>query len=98
MLVTRVPKVPLFLLGSLCLLFVALSMVLTGTVIFERPTRYRDIQARLSVFGLAASRFETGAGRRVSDMGDLFGEKHVGSSRVGIMMTPDGGWDYFSEV
>ncbi|OJJ84491.1 uncharacterized protein ASPGLDRAFT_57501 [Aspergillus glaucus CBS 516.65] len=97
-LVTRVPKIPLFLLGSLCLLFVALSMALTGTVMLERPTRYRDIQARLSVFGLAASRFEAGAGRRVSDMEDLFGEKRVGSSRVGITMTPDGGWDYFSEV
>lgn len=97
-LVTRVPKVPLFLLGSLCLLFVVLSMTLTGTVMLERPTRYRGIQARLSVFGLAASRFEAGAGRRVTDMQDLFGEKRVGSSRVGVTTTPEGGWDYFSEI
>ena len=98
MLVTRVPKVPLFLLGSLCILFVLLGLALTTTLALERPTRYRDIHARLSIFGLAASRFEGGAGRQVSDLADLFGERKVGSGRVGVAPTPERGWDYFSDI
>lgn len=97
-LVTRVPKAPLFFLWSLCILYVLLGLGLAVSITATHPAAYRDVQARLSIFGLVASRFESGAGKRVTEIGDLFEERTGTSSvHVGIVKTEEGGWNYASE-
>ena len=100
MLVARIPKAPLFLLITLCLLYVALGVVLGTVVGFSDPAASRDVQARLSVFGLMASRFETGenASAPGTTVEDMFEERkgELLSPRVAMVRSEDGGWVYRS--
>ncbi|KAL9623762.1 MAG: hypothetical protein Q9160_001993 [Pyrenula sp. 1 TL-2023] len=96
LLVARVPKASLFGLVGANLLFVLLGCILTIVALFSSRGEIRDIQARLSVAGLVADRFE--GERAKAPMGvidDLF-EEHEGntSSRVVMAQTTAGGYMY----
>lgn len=99
MLVARVPKAPLFLLVALCIMFAALGIALgLGILCVVGPTRVGDVQARLSVYGLLASRFEAQerAEAPVKKLEDLFEERdgRMRSARVAIVPSAEGGWRY----
>jgi len=59
MLVSRVPKAPLFTLIGLNLLYALLGILLMlYTLCFAKPSENRDVQARLTLSGLASFCFE----------------------------------------
>ena len=96
LLVARVPKAPLFALVGANLLFVLLGCILTGVALGTSGGETRDIQARLSIVGLVADRFEGGrAAGPAGDLDELF-EEHEGntSSRVVMARTTAGGYGY----
>lgn len=95
-LVARVPLAPLFTLVTANLLFVALGFVLTGIALGTSGGEVRDVQARLSIVGLVADRFEAlRARRRVGSVDELFEENDGhGSMRVEIHREAQGGYFY----
>ncbi|KAI4219511.1 MAG: hypothetical protein L6R36_008276 [Xanthoria steineri] len=98
LLVTRVPKTPLFTLVTLCLLFVALSITITVIVLLDESGPTSECQSRLNVFGLVASRFD-GAERRETSPGSQEdgseeGEGRSDDTKIGIVKTRLGGWNY----
>ena len=96
LLVARVPKAPLFALVGANLLFALLGCILTGVALGTSGGETRDIQARLSIVGLVADRFEGGrAAGPAGDLDELF-EEHEGntSSRVVMARTTAGGYGY----
>lgn len=100
-LVARVPKLPLFVLIGLNLLYSLVGILLAlYAACFSSPSATRDIQARLTVAGLAAICFESRqqACGAVEHIRDLFTEKidRGTSSRVGIKPAEEGGWSYTS--
>ncbi|KAL8917450.1 MAG: hypothetical protein Q9208_007944 [Pyrenodesmia sp. 3 TL-2023] len=100
LLVTRVPKVPLYTMVSLCLLFVLLGIAVTTMALINYTMPARTVQARLNVFGVITSRFGDPErnGAPVSALGDVFQEHiaHLESTRVGIERTGLGGLGYVS--
>jgi hypothetical protein len=95
-LVARVPAAPLFTLVIANLLFVLLGIILTAIAIRTSGGEVREVQARLSIAGLVADRFEEQRGREgVEKMNDYFEEK-VGndSMRVAIDRGNGGGYTY----
>lgn len=74
LLVSRVPKAPLYTLIALCLLFVILGVTLLIMALTGRTAETREIQVRMSTFGMVASRFERAADARVENAEDLFEE------------------------
>jgi len=85
-LVSRIPAAPLFTLVIANLLFVILGIVLAAIAIHTSGGEVREVQARLSIVGLVADRFEAQRGRTgVEDMDAYFEEKDGnGSIRVAI--------------
>ncbi|KAI4218906.1 MAG: hypothetical protein LQ349_008525 [Xanthoria aureola] len=100
LLVTRVPKTPLFTLVTLCLLFVALSVTITVIVLLDESGPTSEIQSRLNVFGLVASRFggaersETSPGSQEDGCAESEGRSD--DTKIGIVKTRLGGWNYVS--
>ena len=100
-LVTRVPKTPLFTLVALCLLFVALSVTITVIVLLDESGPTSEIQSRLNLFGLVASRFDGAARHETSpesqEDGSEEGEgRSDDTTKIGIVKTRQGGWNYVS--
>lgn len=97
---TVVPKAPFFTLIGLCLLFVALGIALTTLALRAEPVSILNVQSRLNVFAVIASRFESAEriARHVGSLEDMFGERNgeLETTRVGIVKTEQGGWNYVS--
>ncbi|THV71581.1 hypothetical protein D6D28_04326 [Aureobasidium pullulans] len=95
-LVARVSVAPLFTLVLANLMFVILGILLTCVTVWASNDDVNDVQARLSLTGLVADRFEGSQGQQaVKDMEDLF-EEYEGqsSARIGIVPSPEGGYAY----
>ncbi|KAH1496832.1 hypothetical protein KXV92_002465 [Aspergillus fumigatus] len=58
LLVARIPVVPLVAMVAVCLLYVVCGLVLTGIAAWSARYEVPDVQARLSIAGLVADRFE----------------------------------------
>ena len=95
-LVSRVPAAPLFTLVAANLLFGLLGVILALIAITSSGGDVREVQARLSIVGLVADRFEGQRGRDgVKEMDDYFEEKEGHDSmRVGIDRNDGAGFAY----
>jgi hypothetical protein len=95
-LVSRVPAAPLFRLVIANLLFAALGICLASIGLATSGGDVTDIQARLTVAGLVADRFEGLMARRgVTEMEKLFEENDGdGSMKVAIDRARRGGYEY----
>lgn len=108
-LVARIPKIPLFVLIGLNLLYAIIGIVLAlYSALFSSPRTTKDVQARLSVAGLVAVCFEPqhralGPAEQIEDLftekghgddGDGDGEGGERSARVSIRPAEEGGWRY----
>jgi hypothetical protein len=95
-LVSRVPAAPLYTLVISNLLFVVFGVILTCIAIGVSTGDVREVQARLSIVGLVADRFEQQRGRDgVEKMDDYFEEKAGNDSmRVAIDRSEGGGFSY----
>ena len=99
-LLTRVPKIPLYVLIGLKGVYALASLVLACLVVtFSGPTEAQEVKARLTVEGLAAGLLEPAANqeRAVKRLVDSFGEhnkatKEEPNKKVGVKQTPSGGW------
>ena len=99
-LLTRVPKIPLYFLVSLKAIYALASLILAGlAVTFTGPSEAQEVKARLTVEGLAAGFFEPAAyqEKAVKKLEDLFGEHDKGTQKepikkVSIKQTDSGGW------
>lgn len=92
-LVTRVPKAPLFTLIALNVLYAAMGLVLALDALraLHKDASLVDLQARLSTAGLTAECFEDEdtVGRIVDSSEDLFGEKTgVIGRKIGVVVQP----------
>jgi hypothetical protein len=97
-LVARVPAAPLFTLVITNLLFVLLGIILTAIAIRTSGGEVREVQARLSIAGLVADRFEEQRGRDgVEKMDDYFEEK-VGNDSMRVAIDRDNGGRYTYKV
>lgn len=97
LLVARVPKVPLFALLSFNVLFVLYGFVLFIFAMLSRPQETSNVQARLSLAGLVASKFEgEGAEKLVEELEDMFSEREGSTEqlRVALEKTELGGWAF----
>lgn len=96
LLVARVPAAPLFTLVVANLLFVILGVILTLVALGTSGGEVREVQARLSIVGLVADRFEGVKARRgVESMDELFEERYgQRSTRVAIDRVAGGGYEY----
>ena len=95
-LVSRVQAAPLYTLVAANLLFVLFGIVLAGIAIRTSGGDVREVQARLSIVGLVADRFEAYRGRDgIENMDDYFEEKEGNDSmRVAIRETDQKGFAY----
>jgi hypothetical protein len=95
-LVSRVQAAPLYTLVAANLLFVLFGIVLAGIAIRTSGGDVREVQARLSIVGLVADRFEAHRGRDgVENMDDYFEEKEGNDSmRIAIRETDQKGFAY----
>ncbi|KIX94064.1 uncharacterized protein Z520_10090 [Fonsecaea multimorphosa CBS 102226] len=100
-LVARIPKAPLFTLVALNLLFAVLGVAFAVMAAFARPSRTRDVQARLGIAGIVAEKFEDedlDKMEGVRSVKDLFAENRGGENgptpRIGIVRTQAGAWKY----
>ncbi|KAI3320941.1 hypothetical protein HD806DRAFT_546754 [Xylariaceae sp. AK1471] len=96
LLVTRLPMAPLFSLIAANLAFVLLGIALTYGALTTSGGGIRDVQARLSIAGLVADRFErSSVSNPAGSIDELFAE-HSGSSSsvVALEQTPSGGFAY----
>jgi len=99
-LVSRVPKAPLFLLILSNLLLVMLGVILTVLAMLALQTQDAgDVQARLCIPALSAAHFERTKGEQpVERVEDLFEEREGAQSlRVGIERAYSGGWKFVSK-
>lgn len=96
-LVARVPKAPLFALIAANLLLVSLGVVLAIVALIAVRGNTGEAQARLSIPTLVAALFEVDMARPVSEVEDMFGERHgQQGSRIGIGKATEGGWVFQS--
>ncbi|KIW13043.1 hypothetical protein PV08_08230 [Exophiala spinifera] len=97
-LVTRLPMAPLFCLIAANLAFVVLGITLTYMALSTSSGgEVRDVQARLSIVGLVADRFEPGrSAGPATGIEELFKEHSGQSDSVVVAMerTADGGFAY----
>ena len=97
MLVARVPKSPLYFFYFMRFLFVFLGIILAGVALFWLNTSDTgEVQARLSIAGLVAAKFETATAHLPSDSVErLFEEYHdKEGARIGIPKLETGGWGF----
>jgi hypothetical protein len=103
LLVTRLPKAPLFTLLALNAMYVLVACMLASVAYTGQPRVVRDVQARLSITGLVAALLETGASPRPSaskdtSIGSLFREYHGHTGhRIALLLDERGRWN-FEEV
>jgi hypothetical protein len=95
-LVAKVPAAPLYLLVGANMLVVFVGLTLTVIALIASRGQVKEVQARLSIFGLVADRFEgTTARLPVKDVDELFREsKGQRTSRIGIGNSAEGGFVY----
>ena len=95
-LVARVPAAPLYALVGANLLVVVVGVILTIVALVASRGEVKEVQSRLSIFGLVADRFEGKAATlAVKDIDGLFREsKGQKTSRVGITNAAEGGFVY----
>lgn len=95
-LVARVPAAPLYVLVGANMLVVLVSVALTVIALKASRGEAKEVQSRLSIFGLVADRFEGKAARlAVKDVDELFREtKGQRTSRIGITSAVEGGYEY----
>lgn len=96
-LVAKVPAAPLYALIGANMLVVVVGAVLTVVALMaSKGEEVKEIQSRLSIFGLVADRFEGKAARLAAqDVDELFREsKGQRTSRIGIANAPEGGYMY----
>jgi hypothetical protein len=97
LLVARVPKAPLFALIAFNVLFVLYGLAVFVFAMFSHPQDTSNVQARLSLAGLAASKFEGNrAERPVKALDEMFleSEESTEELRVAVAKTELGGWAY----
>lgn len=96
--VARVPVAPLFSLVAFNLLYVLVGFVFAGVALVasSKEREVPDVQARLSVEGLVADRFEDPRAKMgVENVDDMFEERDGrGSRRVAIDQTDTGGYEF----
>jgi hypothetical protein len=94
--VSRVPAAPLYTLVIANLLFVVFGVVLTCIAFGVSGGEVREVQARLSIVGLVADRFEQTRGKHgVEKMDDYFEEKAGNDSmRLAIDRSEGDGFSY----
>ena len=95
-LVTRVPKAPLFTLVALNCVYCVLGLVLAFMALASHPADVNDVRERLSIAGLTAFCFEgTRAKKPAEKKRQMFSEHEgTGSSRVGVERSGYEGWEY----
>lgn len=100
-LVTKVSKWSFSLMVGLSILYIFLGLGLGLLVSFSNPTGLREVQARLDVFGLTASKFEdpNRVGAPTSRIEDMYAEREGKgrSVRLQMVQTEEGGWDWMSK-
>jgi hypothetical protein len=96
-LVARVPKAPLFALVASNLLLVLLGVILAIVALISVRGNTGEAQARLSIPSLVAALFETRIARPVSEVEEMFEERHgERGSRIGFSKAAQGGWVFQS--
>lgn len=97
-LVAKVSKPALYTLIGTNMLFVVLGIVLLAIALLARGNGVDDVQARLSIVGLIADRFEPERrGTQVGQIEQLFKECQTGlSSRIAIGRGSRQGYAYES--
>ncbi|KAL9596228.1 MAG: hypothetical protein Q9219_005939 [cf. Caloplaca sp. 3 TL-2023] len=99
-LLTRVPKVPLFFLIGIQILYAVASVFVAVLAwMVTRPREAQQVKSRLTVDGLAAALFDAGATQEkaIESIDDLYSE-HTRTNdkaavhKVGIKQTQAGGW------
>jgi hypothetical protein len=95
-LVAKVPAAPLYLLVGANMLVVLVGIILTVIALVASRGEVKEVQSRLSIFGLVADRFEGSTAKLpVKDVDELFREsKGQRTSRIGIANAPEGGFTY----
>jgi hypothetical protein len=95
-LVARVPAAPLYVLVGANMLVVLVTTVLTVIALVVSKGEVKEVQSRLSIFGLVADRFEgKTASLAVKDIDELFREsKGQKTSSIGITRAAEGGFVY----
>jgi hypothetical protein len=95
-LVAKVPAAPLYSLVGANMLVVFVGILLTVIALVASRGNVKEVQARLSIFGLVADRFEGMTARLpVKDLDELFREsKGQRTSRVGVANSGEGGFVY----
>ena len=95
-LVARVPAAPLYTLVGANLLVLLVGVILTVVAMVASRGEVKEVQSRLSIFGLVADRFEGKAATlAVKDIDGLFREsKGQKTSRIGITNAAEGGFVY----
>jgi hypothetical protein len=102
LIVARVPKAPLFTVIILDLLFVVIGIAFSVLALASSSgganADVREVQARLSVVGLVADRFEgrsaRGGIRDLKEGFEEFGAAGGGGGRVVLDQTAAGGWEF----
>lgn len=99
-LVARIPKAPLFVLVILNLVYAQIAIWLACyACLLAYPSVTRNVQARLTIAGLAAACFEKDSGnaKAITKIEDLYSEKRspdAAQATVGMIRTEGGGWEY----
>ena len=95
-LVSRIPKVPLYFLIALNVVYAILGVALAIAALASGPHTNNDVRERLSVAGLVAYCFEgTRAQRPVEKKRQMFAEHdNAGTSRIGVERSAYDGWEY----
>jgi len=95
-LVSKVPVLPLYAVVVANMLFAIVGVILTVVALISSRGDTRDVQARLSVAGLVADRFEGATARLpATHMDDLFDERQGKKSmRVGVDGCDEGGYAF----
>ena len=95
-LVSRVPKVPLYFLVALNVVYATLGGVLAFVALVSAPNESNDVRERMSIVGLVAYAFEGERARQpVEKKKQMFAEhENDGNSRVGIERSVRRGWEY----
>lgn len=95
-LVSRVPKVPLYFLVALNILYAIFGVILACIALASFPSETNDVRERLSYAGLVAYCFEGAQAKRpVEKKRQLFAEHDGdGSARIGIERGSYEGWEY----
>lgn len=95
-LVARVPKAPLAALLAANLLLAVLGIVLTCIALVAARNETGEVQARLSIYGLVADRFEGIRAKQGSESVEKLFEERSGQDgpKVGISRAWEGGYGY----